>query len=436
MIQHFELSPEQLKIKGLLSNKNFISIEIYAISDDNPNNNGSHFTLTGMEEGKSTFIDKPILGFFNKSGDFESHNGKVGYDPELQQNYWDNSNGEQILGVIRESDTVQIVNYNGKNWIKCTAILYTQYNYKQIRRLLKDRKKKVSVEVNILESETIEGVLYIYKFELIGITILGSRQGVPVKEGIEGAHLSVLDLMEEDIFNNQKQAVVFAYQQIDQEGNEETDQELIQNQKKDKGDFAMDNQAFEELKQQNEELSKTCSEQAAKCSELEAQSAEQECKYQELECKYQELECKYNELNENFASVKENLEQSEARCSELMAQIENCKDYETIKSEFEALKETVKQKNIAEVTRYAKQLASQYQLNEEVMADVYERCQNESLKTQIDIDKEVAYIVFNLRKSAFSEGEERFQTNIVTQAQPSSDKEGWRDILKKNSKKS
>lgn len=222
MTSFFELDASQVRVRDIL-NKNFLEIEIYAISNAEPNRNGSSFTIDSMKRGVETFIDKPILGFFNSSNDFESHNGKVGYDKELEQEYWDNSQGEQILGFIRNSDSREIVEKDGLMWIKCTAMIYTQYNYKQVKRLLKDKRKKVSVEVRIKDSEMRNGIEYINDFELTGITILGSKNGIPIKEGIEGAHLSVLDLIDEVRYNNQRQALVFAYSELNDEKEEEKD---------------------------------------------------------------------------------------------------------------------------------------------------------------------------------------------------------------------
>jgi len=222
MTSFFELDASQVRVRDIL-NKNFLEIEIYAISNAEPNRNGSSFTIDSMKRGVETFIDKPILGFFNSSNDFESHNGKMGYDKELEQEYWDNSHGEQILGFIRNSDSREIVEKDGLMWIKCTAMIYTQYNYKQVKRLLKDKRKKVSVEVRIKDSEMRNGIEYINDFELTGITILGSKNGIPIKEGIEGAHLSVLDLIDEARYNNQRQALVFAYSELNDEKEEEKD---------------------------------------------------------------------------------------------------------------------------------------------------------------------------------------------------------------------
>lgn len=222
MLKCFELDSKQIRIRDILNDKNFLEIEIYAISDANPNRNKSHFTLESMQKGLESFNDKPILGFFNKQGDFESHNGRVAYDPEEQVDYWDNSNGEQILGFIRQTDRKEIVERDGLHWICCTAMIYTQYNYKQVKKLLKDRKKKVSVEIAVLDSEMVDGVEYIKEFDLKGITILGSRNGIQVKEGIEGAGLSILEVFDAARFSGQKQTIIQAYSQLeDDEKNKE-----------------------------------------------------------------------------------------------------------------------------------------------------------------------------------------------------------------------
>lgn len=222
MLKCFELDSKQIRIRDILNDKNFLEIEIYAISDANPNRNKSHFTLESIQKGLESFNDKPILGFFNKQGDFESHNGRVAYDPEEQVDYWDNSNGEQILGFIRQTDRKEIVERDGLHWICCTAMIYTQYNYKQVKRLLKDRKKKVSVEIAVLDSEMVNGIEYIKEFDLKGITILGSRNGMQVKEGIEGAGLSILEVFDAARFSGQKQTIIQAYSQLeDDEKNKE-----------------------------------------------------------------------------------------------------------------------------------------------------------------------------------------------------------------------
>ena len=147
----FELNSKQLKYRDIL-NKELLELEVWAISDINPNRNNSHFTKESMENALSTFKNKPIVGLFQKD-DFVDHAGKIDYDNELHKQFWNVESGERILGVIRESDPVELVEKDGLNWIKFRCILWVQYCYKQVRKLLKDRTKKVSVEITIKNSE-------------------------------------------------------------------------------------------------------------------------------------------------------------------------------------------------------------------------------------------------------------------------------------------
>ena len=213
----FSLEADRIKLKKILGG-NFLQLEMKAISEGE-NRNKSSFSLESMQNALPSFINKPILGYFNtKEGDFESHNGVWKKDPDTEEPYWDTNspNGERILGLIRESDSVFIEPDNkGKNWIVLTCALWVQYALPQIKKLLKDKKKKVSVEIDIKEYEDRDGIRYINRFELLGITILGSKNGKPVMEGIEGASASVLDIIDNEVFNRQKTALCFAYKELD-----------------------------------------------------------------------------------------------------------------------------------------------------------------------------------------------------------------------------
>lgn len=209
----FDLSPNQLKYKDIL-NKEFIELEVWAISTINPNRNKSHFTLESLQDALPDCKNKPIVGFF-ENNDFTTHEGKADYDSEMKKEYWNTERGERILGWIRESDPVEIVEEKGLYWLKFRCILCTTYCYKQVKRLLKDKKKKVSVEITVKEHEIINGIEEIKKFVLNGVTILGSKNGKPVLEGIPGAHLSILENLDEDAMVEQKRALMFAYNQLD-----------------------------------------------------------------------------------------------------------------------------------------------------------------------------------------------------------------------------
>ena len=222
----FAVDASQIDIKPLLQ-KEFLELTMKAISSANPNRNNSWFTEESLIKGAPTFKNKPILGYF-ENGDFVSHNGEWSSDPETNMDYWNtlDGKGERILGVIRSEDDVEVVkDEKGLSWICLSCILWTQYSYKQVKRLLKDAKKakenggttkNISVEVDITDYEELpNGVIKINDFNLVGITILGSRNGVKVEPGIEDAELSVVDVMGKEYFAKQEKALRLAYEKLD-----------------------------------------------------------------------------------------------------------------------------------------------------------------------------------------------------------------------------
>ncbi len=229
----FDINTDNIKIKKLLK-RDFLELSMKVISDANPNNNGSWFTVESMQKALPTFKNKPILGYFN-NGDFVSHNGEWKKDAETNMEYWDTlgNQGERILGLIRCEDDVKIEknSEDGLNWITLTCALWVQYSYKQVKRLLKDAlsakknggpTKNVSVEIDILDGEELEnGVYKIKEFNLVGITILGSRNGIKVQPGIENAELSVVDMMDKEMFDKQANAIRMAYSKLDENENTE-----------------------------------------------------------------------------------------------------------------------------------------------------------------------------------------------------------------------
>ena len=228
-----ELDNKNVKIKDLL-NGQFLELECWVISDANPNRNGSWFTLESMQESLNAFKNRPVLGAFNDNigpdGDFMGHedNG-LRYDPEFESMYYDylQKDGSIIevpLGTVRESDPVDIVvdKKTGLHWIKLRCALWTAYNYKAIKSLLKSRKgrSKISVEVEINESEMVGNVEKILHFTPLGFTILGSREnGQQIEEGIEGAHLTVLDFFENKMFAKKAKALHYAYSALENYNN-------------------------------------------------------------------------------------------------------------------------------------------------------------------------------------------------------------------------
>lgn len=222
----FAVDTNTVKMKKLL-NKEFLELQMQAISSANPNVNNSWFTPESMKKALPTFKNKPILGYFG-NGDFESHNGVWRKDAETKIDYWDTlgEKGERILGVIRENDDVSITEKeDGLTWITLTCVLWVSYCFKQVQRLIKDAiraqksggaTKNISVEVDITDYEELEnGVIKINDFKLVGITILGSRNGVPVKPGIENAELSLVEMLDNEKFESQQKALRLAYEKLE-----------------------------------------------------------------------------------------------------------------------------------------------------------------------------------------------------------------------------
>lgn len=222
----FSVDANKMSVKSILK-KEFLELSMRAVSSANPNANNTWFTPESLEEAIPSFYNKPILGYF-ENGDFVSHNGTWSSDKELGLQYWDTlgTKGERILGLIRSEDTVEVVqDADGVSWINLTCALWTQYSYKQVKRLLKDAKrsqkfggptKAVSVEVDVLDWDVLpNGVMKINKFNLVGITILGSQNGKEVLPGIEGAGLSVMEVLGTDNYAKQETELHLAYAKLD-----------------------------------------------------------------------------------------------------------------------------------------------------------------------------------------------------------------------------
>ena len=109
-ILKFELGSENVKIKNIL-NKDFLEIEMKAISTAYPNRNNSHFTKESLIQASPTVYNKPILGSFSaEDDDFRAHEADLLYDDNFEQLYYDytSPSAETPIGLIRSEDKVVI----------------------------------------------------------------------------------------------------------------------------------------------------------------------------------------------------------------------------------------------------------------------------------------------------------------------------------------
>ena len=109
----FELSPEQLRIKTLL-NKEFLAVDIMAISNVYPNRNKSYFTEDSMRNAIPTFYEKPILGAFDTlKEDYLGHNTSLVHDEYGVHEDTTGGRNEVPLGLVRSKDRVELIEKDG-----------------------------------------------------------------------------------------------------------------------------------------------------------------------------------------------------------------------------------------------------------------------------------------------------------------------------------
>ena len=481
----FSLSPNQLKYRDVLS-RDFLELDVYAISDINPNRNGTHFTLEGLKAGLKTFKNKPIVGFFEK-GDFGEHDGRMDKDYELNQKYWNTEYGERILGFIRESDIVEIVPWKGLNWIHFTCVLCIRYCYKQAKKLLKDRTKKVSVEVITTKYEYDEkGIKHIYDFDLKGVTILGSKNGRPVLEAIPDAHASILEKLDEAVLEGQREVLCFAYKDYSNEAKNDIENNTINNKKE---DCAVDDKQFsaenaetkcaaeEECKNSvpDQECNNSAEETNCNNSAEGGKAPEQECNNSadgtctadpDAECnnsaegekcsdpapegeecatdapeaaKCSDDDDEGEEGHEHGPDctcpdcMAKKCEELQAKCdgyeaqiAELNEKLSACQDYADVKCRMEKAEAELHQIHCNELKMKACEMMKDEKLPEETCKAIEEKCSAGAYASQEEMERDVAFAIFKARPT---NQHEEYSVNIVvpennkTQKQPKSRKE-------------
>ena len=213
----FALEVNDYDVKEL-SDKQFLSMDIWAISNG-INRNGSEFLEESFESAIPTFYNKPVLAFYNTTiCDTEEHNCSVNFDEEGKVFYdYQYDGAEHPVGLIPESATITIEERDGKKWIHIKdALLWYEYNHQLGQLLKKKGNKKVSVEVEFLDSYMDEGIEKVKSFVFLGVTILGTDPNTmeEYQEGIEGARLELSGYTKTEEFVRFKQKMSFAYNKM------------------------------------------------------------------------------------------------------------------------------------------------------------------------------------------------------------------------------
>ena len=217
MKKTFALEVNDYDVKEL-SDKQFLSMDIWAISNG-INRNGSEFLEESFESAIPTFYNKPVLAFYNTTiCDTEEHNCSVNFDEDGKVFYdYQYDGAEHPVGLIPESATITIEERDGKKWIHIKdALLWYEYNHQLGQLLKKKGNKKVSVEVEFLDSYMDEGIEKVKSFVFLGVTILGKDPNTmeEYQEGIEGARLELSGYTKTEEFVRFKQKMSFAYNKM------------------------------------------------------------------------------------------------------------------------------------------------------------------------------------------------------------------------------
>ena len=223
-----------------------------AISNVYPNRNKSYFTEDSMRNAIPTFYEKPILGAFDTlKEDYLGHNTSLIHDEYGVHEDTTGGRNEVPLGLVRSKDRVELIEKDGLKWISLSAALWVNYSYRQVKKLLKSKGKKVSVEVEVTKSHVDnDGIEVIDEFSLMGITILGSDY----TEAIPNANISIPELEGTESYQMRKKSLTFAYQELDKSLGitpESNDNSNIN--KSNFSDSPINNEDTEEIKMDNDE---------------------------------------------------------------------------------------------------------------------------------------------------------------------------------------
>ena len=214
-IERFDISTKNLKIKNLISQE-FLAVEFRAISNVLPNRNNSHFTREAIINAKDSCYNKPILAAYDAQRDLilAHEDAGIKYDSDVDQYYYDytGKNCEIPVGIIPESAKVEIVEdpTDGLTWLVFSGLIWINYSYPVVKKILKERGSKISVEVEVNQYHMVDEVEYIDSFTLIGCTILGSSYTT----GIQNARLTIPELEKTSVFKAQSQKISFALNKL------------------------------------------------------------------------------------------------------------------------------------------------------------------------------------------------------------------------------
>lgn len=159
-------------------------LEAYIVSEGG-NRHKTWFDIDAIQDSIHTLANKPMICIWDKlQGDFQGHAYTDG-EMELQDS----------VGCIPESNKAEIVEYKGKQFLKCTIAIWKHYYPQVAEKLSNNGDTKISMEIDALETHMRDdGYESIDKFTFMGITLVGMK----LTEAIPNARVKVIKYTTED----------------------------------------------------------------------------------------------------------------------------------------------------------------------------------------------------------------------------------------------
>jgi hypothetical protein len=176
------------KYNVLMEDSTAMVLECYIVHEGE-NCKGTSFTLESIENAIPSLANKPLLVLWDYgSFDFTDHGTETNRDQLT------------FIGNIPESNAADIVEYDGKNFLKAKCIIWKQYHPKVVERFKNDSNAEISMEIDVSKYyNDDEGILHIDEFIFTGICLLGTD--MQYSPGIQGAHISVVNFTDEQLEN-------------------------------------------------------------------------------------------------------------------------------------------------------------------------------------------------------------------------------------------
>ena len=139
----------------LLDDPYIMLLDTYIVSEGE-NRNGSYFSLEAIENAIPTSPNKPMICIWDNT-DFKGHaNNPLEFKKQ------------DIVGAIPETSNIEIVELEGKKFIKATSLIWKAYMPHVAEKLAKNEVTDISMEIMAEDTEMREdGLLDIKKFRFM-----------------------------------------------------------------------------------------------------------------------------------------------------------------------------------------------------------------------------------------------------------------------------